>query len=117
MVRTGPVNDANAVKTDLGKQTIEGVPAQGSKITRTIPAGQIGNEQPILITTETWYSPDLKVLVMSKTNDPRMGETIYKLANVQRTEPAATLFQPPDDYTVKEGPNTLQWFTHPPTHE
>lgn len=98
------VPDSNTSKTDLGTQTLEGVPAQGTRITRTIPAGSIGNEQPIVITTETWYSPDLKVLVMSKTDDPRMGETTYKLINIQRSEPAASLFQVPDDYTVKDRP-------------
>ncbi|HEX4808614.1 MAG TPA: hypothetical protein VH325_06785 [Bryobacteraceae bacterium] len=102
---TGDSNEPNRVKTDLGTQTIEGVPAQGTRITRTIPAGQIGNDQPIVITTETWYSPDLKVLVMSKSSDPRMGDTIYQLTNIQRSEPAATLFQPPDDYAVKEPPD------------
>jgi len=96
--------DPNVSKADLGTQIIEGVSAQGTKYTRTIPARQVGNEQPITITTETWYSPELKVLVMSKSSDPRMGETIYKLTEIQRTEPAPNLFQPPDDYTVKEGP-------------
>jgi hypothetical protein len=99
--------DSDAVKTDLGTQTIEGVVAQGTQLTRTIPAGTIGNEQPITITTETWYSPDLKVLVMSRTNDPRMGETTYRLMNVQRSEPAASLFQVPDDYTVKDQPGNF----------
>ncbi|MFL6446809.1 MAG: hypothetical protein ACJ746_03885 [Bryobacteraceae bacterium] len=96
--------DPNVTKTDLGTQMVEGVSAQGTKYTRTIPARQIGNEQPITITTETWYSPELKVLVTSKSVDPRLGETIYKLTEIQRVEPAANLFQPPDDYTVKEGP-------------
>jgi hypothetical protein len=96
--------DPNVTKTDLGTQMIEGISAQGTKYTRTIPAKQVGNEQPITITTEIWYSPDLKVLVMSKSDDPRMGETIYKLTEIQRAEPAPNLFQAPDDYTVKEGP-------------
>jgi hypothetical protein len=64
----------------------------------------MGNEQPISITTETWYSPDLKLLIMSKNTDPRIGETTYKLTDIQRSEPAATLFQVPDDYTVKDQP-------------
>lgn len=98
--------DENVSETDLGAQTVEGVPAQGKRMTRTIPAGQIGNEQPIVITTETWYSPDLKVLVMSKSNDPRMGETTYTLSNIQRTEPAASLFQVPDDYTIRDNPGS-----------
>jgi len=96
--------DPNVSKTDLGTQVVEGVSAQGTRYTRTIPAKQIGNEQPITITTETWYSPDLKVLVMSNSIDPRMGQTVYKLTEIQRVEPAPALFQPPDDYTVKEGP-------------
>jgi len=75
----GPAGDAKTSKTDLGTQTIEGVVAKGSKITRTIPAGDMGNDLPLVISTETWYSPDLKALVMSKSSDPRMGETTYKL--------------------------------------
>ncbi len=97
-------DDSDVTKSDMGTQTIEGVAARGTRITRTIPAGQIGNVQPIVITTESWYSPDLKVLVMSRSNDPRMGETTYKLTNIQRSEPAPSLFQPPDDYTVKDQP-------------
>lgn len=98
-------SDPNVVKTDLGTQTIEGVPAQGTKITRTFPAGsELGNEQPLTITTETWFSPDLKVVVSSKSSDPRMGETSYRLTNIQRSEPAASLFQVPDDYTVQDAP-------------
>jgi hypothetical protein len=96
--------DPNVSETDLGTQNIEGVSAQGKRMTQTIPAGQAGNEQPIVITTETWYSPELKVLVMSKSSDPRIGETTYKLTNIQRSEPAGSLFQVPDDYTTKDQP-------------
>lgn len=92
------------VKTEsLGTQVIEGVPAEGTRLTRTIPAGQIGNDKPIEIISERWYSPDLQMLVMSRRSDPRFGETTYKLTNIQRTEPAASLFEVPSDYTVKEG--------------
>jgi hypothetical protein len=93
---------SDASKTDLGTQMVEGVPAQGTRITRTIPAGQVGNVAPIVITTETWYSPTLKVLVMSKSSDPRMGDTTYTLSNIDRSEPAASLFQPPPDYAVSD---------------
>ena len=107
--RDASADDSEVIKSDLGTQTIEGVAAHGTRITRTIPAGQIGNVQPIVITTENWYSPDLKVLVRSKSNDPRLGETTYKLTNIQRSEPAASLFQPPDDYTVKDQPGGLMF--------
>lgn len=109
MKNDAPSKDDNIIKSDLGTQNIEGVPAQGTRVTRTIPAGQFGNEQPMVITTETWYSPDLKVLVMSKSTDPRMGDTTYTLTNIQRSEPDPSLFQVPEGYTVKEaGPLTVQ---------
>lgn len=114
IARNESSNDSNVAKTDLGTQNMEGVTAQGTRITRTIPAGAIGNDQPLVITTETWYSPDLKVLVMSKTDDPRMGETTYKLTNIQRSEPAASLFQIPDDYTVKDQPANTFFYREPP---
>jgi hypothetical protein len=108
------IDNDRAATTDLGTQTIEGVPAQGTRITRTIPAGEMGNELQLVITTETWYSPDLKVLVMSKSSDPRMGETTYKLTNLSRSEPDPTLFQIPADYTIKDQPNGMMLFKPTP---
>jgi len=64
--------------------------ANGSRSTTTIPAGQIGNEQPIQIVSEQWVSPDLQVLVLTKHTDPRSGETTYRLNNITRVEPANT---------------------------
>lgn len=88
----------------LGTRNVEGVQAEGTRITTTIPAGAIGNEQPIQIVNENWYSPELQVVVMTSHSDPRFGQTTYKLTSIQRAEPAATLFQVPPDYTIKEGP-------------
>ncbi|HET8923647.1 MAG TPA: hypothetical protein VFN26_11715 [Candidatus Acidoferrum sp.] len=90
-------------KEDLGTQTIAGVSVQGTRITHTIPTGQIGNEKPITIVSEHWYSNDLQMMVMSKRSDPRFGDTTYTLTNVQRSEPSAELFTVPSDYTVNEG--------------
>ena len=82
---------------------IQGVSAQGKRVTRAIPAGKEGNEKEIDIVTETWYSPDLQVVVMSKTSDPRFGDSVYQLNAITRTEPDPALFAVPSDYTVKEG--------------
>jgi hypothetical protein len=90
-------------KESLGTQTINGVSAEGTRITRTIAVGQIGNDKPMQIVFERWYSPDLQVVVKSTRSDPRFGTTTYTLTNVQRTEPAATLFTVPTDYTVQQG--------------
>jgi hypothetical protein len=91
------------VKTDeLGRQTIEGIPADGRRTTETIPPGTAGNEQPITIVSETWYSPDLQIAVLSKHFDPRMGEIVFRLTNISRGAPPPSLFQPPADYQVSE---------------
>jgi hypothetical protein len=88
----------------LGTQTMAGVPVQGTRTTETIPAGTIGNQNPIVVVSERWVSTDLQTVVYSKHTDPRFGTTIYQLANVSRQEPDESLFQVPPDYTVKEGP-------------
>jgi len=93
----------NGVTTDLGTQMINGISAQGTRITRTIPAGAIGNAKPIVITVERWYSPELQTYVMTKRTDPMMGDTVTQLTNIQRQEPDATLFQVPSDYSVSQG--------------
>ncbi|SRR5579884_1417632 len=87
---------------DLGSQMIEGVLAVGKRETRMIPAGQIGNTAPIQIVDETWYSSDLHMNVMTRHSDPREGETVYKLTNIQRTEPDPSLFQVPADYQIHD---------------
>jgi hypothetical protein len=98
---TAPQNQVTT--TSLGTQTINGISAQGTRSTRTIPAGEIGNQNPIVIVIESWYSPDLQTVIMTKRTDPRIGETDFQLTNIQRGEPAATLFQVPAGYTVEQG--------------
>jgi len=90
------------VPEDLGSKTIEGVYANGSRTTLTIPAGQIGNRADIAVVDEVWYSPDLQMNVMTRHSDPRSGEVVYRLRNISRAEPDAALFQAPADYKVKE---------------
>ena len=96
----------NARNESLGKQAIEGVEAEGTRKTIEIPAGEIGNERPIEIVFERWYSPELQVVVMTKHSDPRFGETTYRLTNINRSEPARELFEVPADYTVQGPPGT-----------
>lgn len=98
----GPKDSANVTNTDLGTQTIGGVTAQGKSVTHTIPAGTEGNAQPIVSSNETWFSPDLQVIVLAKRSDLRLGQSTYSLTNIQRAEPAASLFQVPSDYTIED---------------
>ena len=86
----------------LEARSFDGVTAEGTRTTVTIPAGEIGNEMPIQIVDERWYSQELQVVVMTRHSDPRFGETTYRLTNISRAEPAAALFQVPPDYAVKD---------------
>lgn len=86
------------ITTSLGSRDFDGVKAEGKSTVWTIAAGEIGNKNPINITSETWYSPELQVTVHSRYSDPRTGETVYRLANIKRTEPAADLFKVPEEY-------------------
>jgi hypothetical protein len=95
---------ADSKSEKLEPRSFDGVMAEGTRTTTTIPAGELGNEQPIQIVSERWFSPELQVVVMTRHSDPRTGETTYRLTNIARTEPAATLFQVPSDYTLKEVP-------------
>jgi hypothetical protein len=92
---------------NLGQQFMEGVTVEGTRTTMTIPAGGIGNELPITIVSEQWFSPELKVLVMSRQSDPRFGEKTYRLTNISRDEPAPELFEVPADYQVFDPSSNL----------
>lgn len=99
---TGGTMRMNMTRESLGKQMIEGIECEGTRMVSTIPAGQIGNERPIEIVNERWYSPELQVTVMTKQSDPRFGETIFRLAGVTRAEPDEFLFKVPSEYTIKD---------------
>jgi hypothetical protein len=99
------------VKTEsLGRQLIEGVPADGTRTTMTIPAGAIGNENALQVVNESWYSPELQAYVLRKRSDPRSGESVTRYTNVVRADPARTMFEPPADFKANEmrGPRARQ---------
>jgi hypothetical protein len=99
--------DQNVTSESLGSQNIEGILVQGTRVTRTIPAGTVGNQNPIQVTSERWYSPDLQINLLVKNVDPMRGTTTTTLSNIRRDEPAASLFQVPSDYTIQEPPNRI----------
>jgi hypothetical protein len=110
--KAGQVTDESVPASEsLGDGTIDGIHATGTRITTTIPAGKMGNEQPILVTSERWYSRELKATVMTKHNDPWAGELKTQFTNVSTSEPDSSLFSAPGDYKVvddKTGPLMIQ---------
>ena len=100
-------NEQGEVQTEnLGTQTMQGVSVNGVRTTRTIAAGEIGNDRPIDIVTEVWTSPELKTIIYSKRSDPRMGDQTFQLTNIVRSEPDASLFTVPADFKLADGPDT-----------
>lgn len=97
---------ASQASEDLGEQVLEGLLVQGTRLTSTIPVGAMGNERPIEVVTERWYSQDIEATVLERFVDPRFGETTYRLVNVVRGDPSPDLFQVPQGYevVVDEGP-------------
>ena len=93
---------AQATTRDLGVREFNGVKANGRLRSYEIPAGAIGNRNAIQVATETWTSPELQVTLYTRHSDPRSGEVEFRLENLKRDEPAASLFAAPSDYTVKE---------------
>ncbi len=85
----------------LGDKTMDGLQVQGTRIVRTIPAGQIGNEKPIVITTVRWYSPELQTTILLKRTDPRFGTNTFELKNINLSQPPGSLFTVPPGYTVR----------------
>jgi hypothetical protein len=94
--------DFNRRVESLGRQTVAGLAAEGTRITETIPAGRIGNALPIQVVTERWYSPDLQTVILEKRSDPRSGDYLYQWTNIVRAEPSASLFTVPSDFPLSQ---------------
>jgi len=104
-------NEPAPTTENLGDQTINGIHATGTRITTTIPSGQMGNDKPIIVTSERWYSPDLNATVMTKHDDPWAGQLETQFTNVNTSEPDPSLFTVPSDYKIvddKDGPVTIR---------
>jgi hypothetical protein len=104
VLKSAPVPDQKKTTEDLGKQTMEGLQVTGTRTTVTVPAGGEGNEQPMQIVDEQWYSPDLHTNIKTVHTDPRMGQTVFTVTNVNRANPDASLFKIPADYELVDGP-------------
>jgi hypothetical protein len=100
--RTRPTNPQQTTSS-LGMKSVNGVAATGTQITETIPAGAIGNTQPIQVTRVTWVSNDLKVPVEIQSADPRFGSSDLELTSIVTTDPNPALFTVPSGYTIKTG--------------
>ncbi len=105
--RIGPTrNDPNVtVSTMTGGTYLNLTNIETRTTNHTIPAGTIGNAQPITSTSTVLYSPALQIVVSATRNDPRSGQSSYVLNTIVPGEPDASLFQVPSTYTIKAAQN------------
>ncbi len=94
------VPEPGTTDTDLGESAMGGVSAHGLRRTRVIQAMEGGTRKPVTVTDEYWYSEDLHLIVLERHTDPRTGEQIVAVLNVNRAEPDAKIFAPPEGYRV-----------------
>lgn len=98
---TGPIprhfdpNDKSARRESLPGKTIEGIYAEGMRITWVRSHNFVDVE-------EEWVSPDLKVVVLSKftSTDPQSEGGITEIRELDRSEPDAALFEIPKEYKI-----------------
>lgn len=86
---------------DLGTSMIEGLEVHGHRTTTVTPAGKIGNDQPLVRTTEVWFSPLVPRALREVTDDPRMGRSTTEVVKLDLSDPPLDTFQPPEGYTIK----------------
>ncbi len=108
---SSPLLSYSVKPESLGTKMIEGVQAEGTRMVMTIEAGAIGNELPIETTYEKWYSKGLDMIVYSRNYDPRYGEKIYRIINIDRSEPDISLFKIPSDYKIVESGKAMFEFS------
>ena len=90
-------------KENIGTDAIEGLPVRGVRVTQTYPTGALGNDRPLAVVTEYWYSEALKINLLTKRTDPRYGVQTVRVTELVRQEPDAALFAIPGEYKlVKE---------------
>ena len=88
----------------LPSQMIMGIEARGSKSVRTIPAGVDGNDHDLTTTIESWYSPELKLALITIIDDPIKGLRKLEFRNLKRTEPDLAPYRVPPGYVLQDDP-------------
>jgi len=101
------VKPADLVTTDLGKRTEGMMTLIGKRVSGTIAAGSAGNDQPLIVKTDVWFDPQLKLKVNEIEQNPFSGERTFELTNIRGEEPDVALFEIPEGFAVKERPSML----------
>lgn len=85
---------------DLGISNTQGVETHGYRETTTFNPGVMGNDKPLVVTREFWYSPQLAVNLISTVDEPMTGKQVFTAKELSTAEPDASLFEVPAVYKV-----------------
>ncbi len=85
---------------DLGKRSINSIETTGRRETATIASGSIGNNSPLLVKREFWYSPLLGLNLSSTRQDPRFGTQNFEVTDIVIGEPDPKIFELPEGAKV-----------------
>jgi hypothetical protein len=86
-------------REDLGMSEMEGVSVHGVRHAQTLPADASGTGKEVVVTDEYWYSEELRINMLIKHNDPRMGSVTMTVTQVSRREPNSGMFEIPPGYS------------------
>jgi len=81
----------------LGSKLIEGLAADGKRISSASPKTHDEAQENVI---ESWYSPELLVILLNQQFNSVLGNSTARLENINRAEPDPALFQVPPDYTI-----------------
>lgn len=86
----------------LGTRNIQGLVAEGTRSSYTVPIGRDQNDKPYVVVHESWYSPKLKIVILKTNDDPSSGSTRNELIDINLGEPDTTQYRPPADYVIHD---------------
>lgn len=91
---------------ELGSRTVDGIRSTGRRWEYTIPAGAIGNADPIPVEAEMWLSDDFgfTIPVEIVTRDDLNGEHRRMLRNLRSATFEPADFRPDDRYRITDAP-------------
>jgi hypothetical protein len=97
----------------LGSRRVDGIETIGRRVTITVPNVEAGHGKTRQLIDERWESPELKLIVVARSTDTRLGDVEYTLTNLRRADPPRSLFEVPADYTSDSTPAAADdpWLT------
>ena len=85
---------------DLGLSTMEGLEVHGSGSSWDLPADADSKRSAIHIRNESWFSNELRVVMLQKHSNSRGESQLYRVTDLNRMEPDPAIFQMPANFQV-----------------